>query len=61
MAGGTFKFGEISRDIFIYDSTEDKWTKTGELCRGRTEHAMALVPVESDIEDECIFDSDCFA
>ena len=48
------------KDILIYDSHQNKWTKTGELCRGRAEHAMSLVPVESEIEDECIVDQDCF-
>ena len=52
--------GKYSKDILIYNSHEDKWTKTGELCRGRAWHAMSLVPVDSDIEDECIVDQDCF-
>ena len=60
MAGGRMR-GKYSSDILIYDSHQDKWTKTGELCRARYSHAMSLVPVESDIEDECILDSDCFA
>ena len=51
---------KYSRDILIYNSHEDKWTKTGELCRARAYHAMSLVPVESDIEDDCIVDQDCF-
>ena len=58
MAGGEVNFEE-SKDILIYDSRQDKWTKTGELCRGRSQHAMSLVPVESDIEDQCILDLDC--
>ena len=60
MAGGKTVDKKYSRDIFIYDSSQNKWTKTGELCRGRAEHAMSLVPVESEIEDECIVDQDCF-
>ena len=60
MAGGRAK-EDFSKDILIYDSNEDKWAKTGELCRGRHSHALSLVPEESDIEDECILDSDCFA
>ena len=52
--------GKYSKDILIYDSRQNKWTKTGELCRGRAEHGMSLVPVESDIEDDCIVDQDCF-
>ena len=59
MAGGEVNEG-YSKDILIYDSSQDKWTKTGELCRGRAFHAMSLVPVESDIEDDCIVDQDCF-
>ena len=60
MAGGRTADKKYSSDIFIYNSNEDKWTKTGELCRARAEHAMSLVPVESDIEDDCIVDQDCF-
>ena len=60
MAGGRTADNKYSSDILIYDSSEDKWTKTGELCRGRAEHAMSLVPVESEIEDQCIMDMDCF-
>ena len=48
-----------SRDILIYNSSQDKWTKTGELCRARAYHAMSLVPAV--VEDECIVDIDCFA
>ena len=59
MTGGRVD-GVYSGDILIYDSSQDKWTKTGELCRARTWHAMSLVPVESDIEDDCIVDQDCF-
>ena len=51
---------EYSKDILIYDSRQNKWTKTGELCRARSGHAMSLVPVESEIEDQCILDMDCF-
>ena len=61
MAGGKLKVNEeYFSDILIYDSNQDKWTKTGELCRARGYHAMSLVPVESEIEDECIVDPDCF-
>ena len=48
MAGGIVN-GKYSSDILVYDGNEDKWTKTGELCRARAEHAMSLVPVESEI------------
>ena len=58
MAGGIVN-GKYSSDILVYDGNEDKWTKTGELCRARAEHAMSLMPVESEIEDECIVDPDC--
>ena len=58
MAGGRVDW-EVSRDILIYDSGKNKWTKTGELCRGRSDHAMSLVPVETEIEDQCIFDMNC--
>ena len=61
MSGGkTADNKKYSRDILIYNSSQDKWTKTGELCRARAYHAMSLVPVESDIEDDCIVDQDCF-
>ena len=60
MAGGQTLDEKYFSDILIYDSRQDKWTKTGELCRGRAWHAMSLVPVESDIEDDCIVDQDCF-
>ena len=59
MVGG-YGSGRYFKDILIYNSSQDKWTKTGELCRARAEHAMSLVPVESEIEDECIVDPDCF-
>ena len=52
--------GVYSGDILIYDSSQNKWTKTGELCRARAFHGMSLVPVESGIEDDCIVDQDCF-
>ena len=60
MAGGKTADKKYSRDILIYNSSQNKWTKTGELCRARRDHAMSLVPVESDIEDDCIVDQDCF-
>ena len=67
MAGGYDRYmvhgrwnGKSFKDILMYDSSQDKWTKTGELCRARGYHAMSLVPVESDIEDDCIVDQDCF-
>ena len=59
MIGGWLNPG-YSKDILIYNSSQDKWTKTGELCRGRAYHAMSLVSVETEIEDECIVDQDCF-
>ena len=43
---------EHLRDILIYDSTKDEWTKTGDLFMGRSEHALSLVP--GDIEEHCI-------
>ena len=58
MAGGTVKGFKFSSDILMYDGNEDKWTKVGDLCRGRAWHAMSLVP--ADVEDECIVDIDCF-
>ena len=60
MAGGQLKGGKdrYSRDILVYDANEDKWTKVGDLCRGRYYHAMSLVPAV--VEDECIVDIDCF-
>ena len=62
MAGGQVGMGkdDFSKEIHMYDGAEDKWTKVGDLCHGRAYHAMSLVPVESDIEDDCIVDQDCF-
>ena len=60
MAGGQAAVRKYSSDILIYDGNEDKWTKTGEFCRGRAYHAMSLVSAELDVEDECIVDPDCF-
>ena len=59
MAGGQTLDEKYFSDILIYDSRQDKWTKTGELCCARASHAMSLVPEESEIEDECIVDPDC--
>ena len=56
MAGGIGL--RVFTDILVYDSTEDKWTKVGDLCHARAKHAMSLVPAE--VEDECIVDIDCF-
>ena len=49
-----FKF---SSDILMYDGNEDKWSKVGDLCRGRAFHAVSLVPAE--VDEECILDIDC--
>ena len=35
MAGGQTLDEKYFSDILIYDSRQDKWTKTGELCRAR--------------------------
>ena len=51
---------EVSKEVLIYNANEDKWKKVGDLCHGRAYHAMSLVPVESEIEDQCILDMDCF-
>ena len=57
--GGSLRLYEKSiREILMYDGNEDKWTKVGDLCRGRANHAMSLVPAA--LEDECIVDIDCF-
>ena len=45
------------KEILLYDSKTDKWSKTGDLCKGRGGHAMSLVP--ASVEDHCIFDLDC--
>ena len=58
MAGGLVQNVQISKEILIYDGNEDKWTKTGDLCHARANHAMSLVP--AIVEDECIVDIDCF-
>ena len=52
MAGGKLENLKISKDILLYDDNEDKWTKVGDLCHGRMNHAMSLVPAV--VEDECI-------
>ena len=59
MVGGKVNFIS-SKEILIYDGNLDKWTKTGELCHARAEHAMSLVSADFEIEDECILDPDCF-
>ena len=48
---------EETKDILVYDGNEDKWSKVGDLCRGRAWHAMSLVPAE--VDEECILDIDC--
>ena len=57
MAGGKTGYSEHLKDILMYDGNEDKWSKVGDLCRGRAYHAMSLVPAE--VDEECIFDIDC--
>ena len=57
MAGGmTDK--EYSKDILMYDDNEDKWTKVGDLCHARENHAMSLAPAV--VEDQCVFSIDCW-
>ena len=50
--------GEFFKDILMYEESEDKWTKVGDLCQARSYHGMSLVPAV--VEDECIVDIDCF-
>ena len=57
VAGGGTGNGEYSKDILIYVADEDKWTKTGDLCRGRAFHAMSLV--NAVVDEECVLDIDC--
>ena len=59
MAGGRVDDGinDFSIDILMYDGTEDKWTKVGDLCRARGYHAISLVPAA--VDEECILDIDC--
>ena len=45
------------KDILIYDSKTNAWTKTGDLCHGRYSHGISLVP--ESIADHCLFDIDC--
>ena len=58
IAGG---YGKRERkylnDILIYDGNQDKWTKVGDLCYGRSNLAISLVP--EDFVDHCILDIDC--
>ena len=58
MAGGRVSDGEFFKDILMYEDSEDKWTKVGDLCQARSYHGMSLVPAV--VEDECIVDIDCF-
>ena len=39
-------------DVLDYDPDENKWTKVGQLAKGRDKHAMSLVPKE--IADYCV-------
>ena len=57
MAGGKTGYSEHLKDILMYDGNEDKWSKVGDLCHARADHAMSLVPAE--VDEECIFDIDC--
>ena len=57
MAGGRVSDVEFFKDILMYEESEDKWTKVGDLCQARAHHAMSLVPAV--VEDECIMDIDC--
>ena len=59
MVGGKVNFIS-SKEILIYDGNLDYWTKTGELCHARAEHAMSLVSADFEVEDVCILDPDCF-
>ena len=38
-------------EVLDYDPEEDKWTKVGQLAKGRYTHGMSLVPKE--IADYC--------
>ena len=40
-------------DVLDYDPDEDKWTKVGEMAKGRTGHAMSLVPAKT--ADYCVW------
>ena len=39
-------------DVLDYDPDEDKWTKVGQLAKGRNSHGMSLVPMET--ADYCV-------
>ena len=41
-----------SAEVLDYDPDADKWTKVGQLAKGRHAHGMSLVPKE--IADYCV-------
>ena len=57
MTGGRPEKTAYLKDILMYDGNEDKWTKVGDLCHARENHAMSLVPAV--VEDQCVFSIDC--
>ena len=44
--------GRRRKDVLDYDPDADKWTKVGQMAKGRTTHAMSLVPKET--ADYCV-------
>ena len=34
-------------EVLDYDPDADKWTKVGEMAKGRASHGMSLVPAET--------------
>ena len=50
-----FTGGQGSKDsaeVLDYDPDADKWTKVGQLAKGRNSHGMSLVPMET--ADYCV-------
>ena len=45
--GGYTRSGSNLAAVLDYDPEADKWTKVGEMAKGRTGHAMSLVPAET--------------
>ena len=48
---GGLQGSKDSAEVLDYDPDADKWTKVGQLAKGRYSHGMSLVPKE--IADYC--------
>ena len=52
ITGGLEQHKGTHSDVLDYDPDADKWTKVGQMAKGRTTHAMSLVPKET--ADYCV-------